>query len=67
MSIVLESLKLSIAKRLVKIEDLLPATYKLTLVARNTAMKDADIVMTADDLSAVVAVIEHLKGPEHIL
>ena len=54
------------ASRLIeKIGALLPPGYKLTLLARHTTIaseKNADILLTRDDPSAVVASIERLAG-----
>lgn len=52
---------MEIERLLNKIYGVLPVEYKLTLVARNTSMSGADILMTADDLDKVIAVIEDLR------
>lgn len=48
---------------LAEIADVLPKTYKLTLVARYTGseLKDADVVIGDDDLTAARGAIEHLQ------
>lgn len=56
-------LAIEIQHHLQRIEKVLPKTYALTLVARYTGSdyKDADIVMTRDDLTKVQQAIERLK------
>lgn len=56
----LEILRLNIGVHLVAIEDLLPDTYELTLVARNTKMGDADLILSTDDLDKVILAIKNL-------
>lgn len=58
----LELLRLEIASHLVKIEDLINnSDYQLTLVARNTKLKNADLLLTTDDLEKVILAIKGLS------
>jgi hypothetical protein len=56
-----------IERHLKQIEKLLPAAYRLTLVARHTEMpagKNADIIVSLDELPEVVVALERLiRGP----
>lgn len=51
-----------LGEHLADIAEVLPHTYKLTLVARYTGaeLADADVVIGDDDLTAAVAAIERL-------
>lgn len=53
-----------IASNLAALASTLPPEYKLTLVARHVGMADADIIVSEDDLSAVLVSIERLVGCE---
>lgn len=56
----LELLKLEIGAQLVQIEDLLTPDYELTLIARNTKMDNADLVLSTDDLERVALALRKL-------
>jgi len=61
----LDLLQRIIEKHLGEIEKQLPPAYKLTLVARNTTIgddKNADIILTMDDLDKVITSINKLRG-----
>jgi len=45
---------------------LFPATYKLTLVARNTSDDDAHVILTVDDMPTVISVIEKLYADSNV-
>lgn len=60
MTVSLELLRLDIATRLVQIEDLLTPDYQLTLIARNTRMDNADMVLSTDDLEKVILALRKL-------
>lgn len=66
MSANLRQIQLDIEVHLARIERLLPAAYKLTLVARYTKddLEDADIVMTLDDLEKAMEAIDRLRKRE---
>lgn len=58
---------LDVQDHLVEIEKICGPNYKLTLIARNVGrpdLKDADIIMTLDDLDAVKASIDKMKDRE---
>lgn len=64
--ITLEQVQSFISGRLQQIEEILPDYYRLTLIARctNSDFKDADIILTRDDLNKVVVAIQRLKDKE---
>ncbi len=61
MSAALTRLHMDISWQLQRIANQLPKEYKLTLVARNTQIPTAGIVLTDDDLDLASAEILKLK------
>lgn len=63
MNVKLELLRLRIADKLCGIEDVLPSSYRLTLVARNTEMSNADIIVSNDDEAKALEAAAKLLPP----
>lgn len=59
-----EKLHRLIEPHLEKIEKLIGDDYRLTLFARHTTKKNADILLTRDDLDLVIAAIGLLKNQD---
>ena len=58
----IEEIHHTASQKLYDIKSLFPEQYKLTLVARNTSMSHADIVLTEDtDMEAVKIAIDNSK------
>ena len=64
MSVDFDLLHTQIERHLKKIEEILPPSYKLTLLARCTAedLDDADIMLTVDTLPDIERAIEKRKN-----
>lgn len=62
---VMRGLRLQAAQHLCKIEDLLSADYRLTLVARNAKDEEAHICITVEsDVSKAIEVLQKLYAEE---
>lgn len=61
-----ELLRSQIADRLVAMEKMFDPRCKLTFVMRAPHLGDGDIVVTADDVDAVIRALERLRGYEAI-
>lgn len=59
-------LRNTIADRLVEMERLFDPRCKLTFVMRSPHLPDGDVVVTADDIPAVVKALERLNTYEPI-
>ena len=60
----LDMLRIKIVNILLDIEDVLPEEYRLTLLARHAGNKDAQIVITRDDLTLAVASLSAVARQE---
>ncbi|WP_316415279.1 hypothetical protein [Mesoterricola silvestris] len=60
----MQLIQMSFNRHLEKMAGELPHPYVLTLLARNTERKDADILMTRDILPEIIQAVSYLEKQE---